>query len=214
PLFTDRYLIWTAPAFYLLIALGLASFLRLGEWGRWVTVALATAILLLNTVNLWQQATIPIKSDFRAAAAYIAGYHAPDAPIAYQRPLDEKYDFTCYLPLVMNDCCGFNELVIFQIPYGKHTFDYYFPKDKYPWAEGLYTNHRAPDGSFLMSEQEAARRMQEITAGHEAVWLVATEATMWDERGLVQVWLEANWERVDEAHFMRVDVYRYVKRET
>ena len=212
PLFTDRYLVWTAPAFYLLIALGLAFFLRLGAWGRWVTVALASAILLLNTGNLWRQATTPIKSDFRAAAAYVASYRSPEMSTT-QQPSDNTYPLKYYLPLVMADYAAFNELVIFQIPYGKHTFDYYFPKDKYPWAEGLYTNHRAPDGSFLMSEQEAARRMQEMTAGHEAVWLVATEATMWDERGLVQAWLEANWERADEAHFMRVDVYRYTKRE-
>lgn len=214
PLFTDRYLAWAAPAFYLLIALGLASFLRLGAWGRWVAAALAGIIILLNTVNLWQQAAVPIKSDFRAAAAYIAGYHAPDEPIAHQRPLDEEYDFTCYLPLVMNDCCGLNELVIFQIPYGKHTFDYYFSQDEYPWAEGLYTNHRAADGSYLMGEQEVARHMQEMMAGQDVAWLVATEVEMWDERGLTQAWLEANWERADEAHFMRVDVYRYVKRET
>jgi len=212
PLFTDRYLVWAAPAFYLLTTLGLASFLRLDDWGRWVTVVLAVAILLLNTVNLWRQATTPIKSDFRAAAAYIAGYRLPDEPIAHQ-PHSETYDFTCYLPLVASDCCGFNDLIIFQIPYGKHTFDYYFPQDEYPWAEGLYTNHRAADGSFLMGEREVARHMQEMTAGHDAIWLVATEVETWDERGLVQAWLEANRERADEAHFMRVDVYRYVKRE-
>jgi len=42
------------------------------------------------------------------------------------------------------------------------------------------------------------------------VWLVLTEAELWDERGLTLSWLEANGERVDEAHFARVDVYRYV----
>jgi len=115
------------------------------------------------------------------------------------------------MPLVAAGYSTFDELVIFQIPYGKHTFDYYFPREKYPWAEGLYTNHRAPDGSFLMSAQEAARRLQEITAEHNTVWLVVTEAAMWDERGLVRNWLEANRTRTDEAHFMRVDVYRYVK---
>jgi len=115
------------------------------------------------------------------------------------------------MPLVAAGYSTFDELVIFQIPYGKHTFDYYFPREKYPWAEGLYTNHRAPNGSFLMSSQEAARRMQEITTEHNTVWLVVTEAAMWDERGLVQAWLEANRTRTDEAHFMRVDVYRYVR---
>ncbi len=185
PLFTDRYLIWAAPAFYLLTASGLASLWRFGSWGRLVMTLLVGAILIFNnSANLWRQATEPIKSDFRAAAAYIASHRAP------------------------------GDLILFQIPHGRYTFDYYFPKDEYPWAEGLYTNHRVPDGSYLMSEQGATQGMQEVTVGYSAVWLVTTETAMWDERGLVQAWLEVNGERVDEAHFARVDVYRYVKRQT
>ena len=181
PLFTDRYLIWTAPAFYLLIALGLSSIGRFGDWGRWTVLFLASIILVFNGANLWQQATEPIKSDFRAAAAYMADHYTP------------------------------GELIIFQIPHGRYTFDYYFPKDEYSWAEGLYTNHRIPDGSYVMSEQNAAHHMQDLTTAYDVVWLVATETTMWDERGLVQAWLEANGDRVDEAYFTWVDVYRYVK---
>jgi hypothetical protein len=62
-----------------------------------------------------------------------------------------------------------------------------------------------------MSEWEASRQMQEMTAGHRVIWLVVTEMEMWDQRGLVKSWLDANAQRTDEAHFMRVDVYRYVK---
>jgi hypothetical protein len=151
------------------------------EWGHWVTGRLVGVVLVFNGVNLWRQAIIPVKSDFRAAAAYVADRRAP------------------------------GELILFQIPYGKQAFDYYFPDDEYLWAEGLYTNHRAPDTSYLMNAGEAAHRMQEMTAEYRAVWLVSTEAAMWDERGLVQAWLEANWGRVDEAHFAQVSVYKYVK---
>jgi mannosyltransferase len=214
PLFTDRYLIWTAPAFYLLVALGLASFQRIGGWCRWAVVPLASAILAFNSVNLWQQAAVPIKSDFRAAAAYVADYHTPDEPIiprvTNESPTFER-TFKCYLPLVVSTSPTSDELTVFQIPYGRYTFDYYFTEEEYPWAEGLYTNHRAPDGSYLMSEGEAAYHMRKMTAGYHAVWLIATETTMWDERGLVQAWLETNAQRVDEAHFTQVDVYRYVK---
>ena len=231
PLFTDRYLIWGAPAFYLLISLGLTSVYRLAGWGRapaadkpsarWASVralcrtfgraavvVLTGAILALNGANLWRQATAPIKSDFRAAAAYVADYGASAEP-GVSRTADEQFAFRCYLPLVTR---GFDELIIFQIPYGRYTFDYYFPIETYPWAAGLYTNHRSPDGSYLMSEQQAARHMQEVTARHDVVWLVATEVEMWDQRRLVQAWLEANAQRVAEAHFMRVDVYRHVMR--
>jgi hypothetical protein len=219
PLFTDRYLVWTAPAFYLLVALGLASFRHFGDAGRWVTVFLVCVTLILNGANQWQQASVSIKSDFRAAAAYVAEYHASHettAPQLTDEPSDttklsERYAFRSYLPLVSTTGPAFDDLIVFQIPHGQYTFDYYFPEEVYPWAKGLYTNHRAPDGSYLMGEQEAAYRMQEMTARHDAMWLVASETEMWDERGLVQAWLEANTRRVDEAHFMRVDVYRYVR---
>jgi mannosyltransferase len=213
PLFTDRYLIWAAPAFYLLIASGLASLLRFGDWASWAAVFLAIGILLINGVNQWQQVTTPHKSDFRAAAAYVADSQPPDAPTIPQaslQPACEECLFRIYLPLVSAGYV-YDELIVFQIPYAKHAFDYYFPVDEYSWADGLYTNHRAPDGSYLMSEQEAAQRMQELTAEHDVIWLVATETEMWDQRGLVRAWLDANAQLVDEAHFTWVDVYRYVK---
>jgi mannosyltransferase len=182
PLFTDRYLIWTAPAFYLLASVGLASIERPVSWGHWINVALVGIVLVVNVVNLRHQVTQQTKSDFRAAVAHVAGRYAPD------------------------------ELIIFQIPHGRYTFDYYFPDDRqYAWDEGLYTNHRRPDGAYLMSEQDAAYSMEGMTGKYNTIWLVATETTMWDDRGLVHAWLEANVERVDEAHFARVDVYRYVK---
>ncbi len=204
PLFTDRYLIWAAPAFYLLAAVGLAA---VGRRSVWAVAPLLLAILVLDGVNLWRQATVPIKSDFRAAAAYVAGYQQELVPP--QPGIEKRYEFECYLPLVLNGSAGFGDLIVFQIPYARYTFDYYFPAAAYPWAEGLYTNHRAPDGSFLTGEREVAHRMQEMTAGYDVVWLVATEVESWDERGLVQAWLDGNMRRTDEAHFARVDVYRY-----
>jgi hypothetical protein len=221
PLFTDRYLIWAAPAYYLLVALGLARVDRLGyrafrrglgqTLGRAMVVLLTCIILVSDGVNLWRQATIPVKSDFRAAAAHVAYYREPRESVT--RPVNAAGEgaFRSYLPVVARG--GFDDIVIFQIPYGRYTFDYYFRVERYPSAEGLYTNHRTPDGAYLMGEQDVARRMQEITAGYDAAWLVVTEMEMWDERGLVRGWLEANARRVDEAHFTRVDVYRYVMRD-
>jgi hypothetical protein len=182
PLFTDRYLIWTAPAFYLLVSVGLVSIKRSVRWGRGVSLVLVAVVVAFNSVNLRQQATQHTKSDFRTAAAHVADRYAP------------------------------GELIIFQIPHGRYAFDYYFPDDhQYTWNEGLYTNHRHLGGSYLMSEQDAWSRMEAMTANYDAIWLVATETTMWDDRGMVFAWLEANRERVDEAHPVRVDVYRYVR---
>jgi hypothetical protein len=61
-----------------------------------------------------------------------------------------------------------------------------------------------------MNVREAAERMGQMTKGYDTVWLVATEVSMWDERHLVQEWLDQHARRVDAAHFAHVDVYRYV----
>ena len=211
PLFTDRYLIWSAPAFYLLIGAGLASLWRLDGWRRWLALALVIGILASHSVNLYLQATRPIKSDFRAAAAYVANYRSPaPPPVAVPRPVPGTGHFRLYLPLVLADYATFEGLIIFHIPYAKHSFDYYFPIEGYSWAEGPYTNWRASDGAYLVSAADVARQMQALTAGYDTVWLIATETAMWDERGLVKAWLDANMRLEAEAGFQYVEVYRYV----
>jgi hypothetical protein len=162
---------------------------------------------------LWLQARTPLKADFRAATAYLADRLEP------------------------------GDLILFQIPYGRHSFEYYlsrqssvppgpgasrspyrvflpwisgggsthgaYPADQayrayraYRWAEGLYTNGGMEPG-------EVDRRMAEITGGSRIVWLVATETELWDERGLVQGWLDTHASLVDEVQFVRVAVRRY-----
>lgn len=220
PLFTDRYLVWAAPAFYLLAASGMAYVWRFGAWGRWATAFMAGAILVFNSLAQAQQAMLPTKADLRAAVAYIAGYQAAGYQTA-REPLSlppstgtgADRPHTVYLPLAIVERPALDELIVFQIPYSRHAFDYYFPGGEYAWAEGLYTNYRASDGSYLVNEPETARQMVQMTAGYDVVWLFATEASMWDERGLVKAWLDSNLRLVDEAHFTRVDVYRYVKRD-
>ena len=226
PLFTDRYLIWSTPAFYLLVALGLASLrqIQVGSISEIASILmglLLAGLILLSGANLWRQATVPFKADFRAAAAYVSDYdEAQESSKAHAQRVpssaDEEGSHRCYLPFVAAHLGAReeNELLIFQIPYSRYTFNYYFPQEDYAWAEGLYTNHRAPDGSYLMGAEEAARHMEEMTEGYETVWLIASEVPMWDDRGLVRAWLESNLERVDTAHFARVDVFLYVRRKT
>ena len=208
PLFTDRYLIWSAPAFYLLIALALRSIAGFDRWSRWIAVTLLGAILIGNGTSLWRQATTPLKSDFRSAAGYVAGYE-DEGTVDQSVGSHDTSKYQIYLPTTGSGPSGFGDLIIFQIPYGRFTFDYYFPVEGYPWAEGLYTNHRTPNGGYAMSEEQVAQQMREMTRGADAIWLVATEVSMWDERELVQRWLDIHAQRTAEAHFTRVDVYRY-----
>jgi mannosyltransferase len=216
PLFTDRYFIWSALAFYLLVAVGLAALWRSGGWVQGVALLLVALVLAFNGSNQWLQATTPGKADYRGAVGYVAErYGKLDAEGRPERslPVCEGCVYHTYLPAVISSSGELDELIVFQIPHAKYGFSYYFPREDYRWADGLYTNHRYPDGSYMMSEAQAAEKMEKMTAGYDVVWLVATEAEMWDERGLVKGWLDANLRLTDdtEGEYLWVDVYRYEK---
>ena len=168
PIFTDRYLIWIGPAFYLLVALG-----GLALWRMWKPLGslVLIAVIGLALAGTHAQLAQPIKSDFRSAAHYIEPRYTP------------------------------GDLVIFQIPYVRYTFDYYYHKP-YDWAEGLFTN-------YGMSDADVDTQMRAMTAGRKTVWLVASEMTMWDSHLQVWHWLESRARRQDAAEFAQVIVYRY-----
>ncbi len=175
-----------------------AGVVAVARQSRLLAGFLLVAILAANGLGVWLQAREPIKTDFRAATYYLVDRMEPD------------------------------DLILFQIPYGRYSFDYYrerYPErpstqssggefraflplvarqgaEPYRWAEGLYTNAG-------MDLAEVQRRMREITEGDRVVWLVATEVGLWDKRGLVKVWLDDHAHLTSEAQFVRVAVYRY-----
>jgi hypothetical protein len=80
PMFVDRYLIWTGPAFFLLVARGYDQLRRRMAW--LATLCLA-ALLILNGAAILAQSTTPIKSDFRGAAAFLREQRRPGEPILF-----------------------------------------------------------------------------------------------------------------------------------
>ncbi len=168
PLFADRYLIWTMPAFLGLVGLGLAALQRVR---RGLGAALFAALVALNLAAAAGQMVQPIKSDFRAAAAYV---------MAQKQPGDR---------------------LLFQIPYNRYTFAYY-SGELDEWLDGPYTNHG-------MSAAELDALLTRATAQLPAVWLIASEVPMWDERGLTEAWLNAHGTITQRAEFARVTVTRY-----
>jgi len=94
PLFTDRYLIWTLPAMLLLLASGAVLTARRN---RWVATALMLLLIGFQFWNGWRETTVPIKSDFRSAAAYVQVRRSSD------------------------------DLTMFLMPYIRHTYRYYDP---------------------------------------------------------------------------------------
>jgi hypothetical protein len=92
--FEDRYLIYIIPAFYILIAVGLAVVVRYSQPGA---LAILGIFLALNLVSIFYQASRSVKADFRAAAHYIASA-APESPtIMFQRPYLQS-TFSYYFP--------------------------------------------------------------------------------------------------------------------
>lgn len=68
PIFTDRYLISTTPAFFLLIGCGLVA---IGNRSRLLLALCLALLLVVNLSTLWFQTHTKIKSDFRSAAEYM-----------------------------------------------------------------------------------------------------------------------------------------------
>jgi mannosyltransferase len=168
PIFEPRYLIYITPAFYLLAGLGIVALSR----QSWVAAGLALAVVLsFSLLGVWVQATVPIKSDFRAAAGYITIHRQNNMPI------------------------------MFQMPYVRDTFDYYFD-DEYVALEGPWTNGGE-------SEADVEDRMGRLLEAYPEMWLVASESWLWDSRDLTQSWLDRHAELMESASFTLVDVYHY-----
>ena len=83
PIFTDRYLIWAAPAFYVLAGIGLAA---IHDLWRWLIVIMLLHTLVLSGVGLYRQATIPVKPQFQPATRHIEASRAPGELVLFQIP--------------------------------------------------------------------------------------------------------------------------------
>jgi len=123
PLFQPRYVLWSAPALYLLLAAGLARLLTLRglarEFGRLV-VGLASLIALSGAAA---QRLHPIRPDLRGAVVCLLQRAQP------------------------------SDAIVFQIPYAHHSFTYYASQVGYSTAqfrliEAPYTNHGMTDSEL------------------------------------------------------------------
>ena len=175
PIFTDRYLIWIQPAFYLAVALGVYA---LWAWVRPLAVMALAALLIVSGSSVITQATTPFKSDFRSAAQAIGRAIQP------------------------------GDLVVFQIPHVQHTFDYYF-RQPYQSLGGPYTNFPGSVNGYQSSDETVLAQIQPMFADQRAVWLVSSEAAMWDARNLLQRWLEMNGRATFREEYAQVQVTRY-----
>lgn len=94
PIFTDRYLIWILPALLLILAWGAYQVWMLK---RAVAVVLLLLLAAFQGWAGWTQSHVPIKSDFRSAAAYVTSHRQE------------------------------GDALLFLIPYIRFTYQYYDP---------------------------------------------------------------------------------------
>ena len=177
PMFVDRYLIWIGPALFLLIARG---YDQLRRRMAFLSTLCLVVLLLLNGWAVLAQSNTPIKSDFRAAAAYLRAQRQPGEPI------------------------------LFHISYVRDTFEYYFAPvfsaaDGIPTDE-----QTTPESVDQAMRAQLARPQSDPQGSlPPVVWLVLSEPEMWDARGMTVAWLEANARPDLRAEFARVSVVRY-----
>ncbi len=84
-------LIWTASAFYVLVAVGLVALLSIE---RWFFVPLSALVVILSGVGLYHQAARPLKPQFEPATRYIEAQREPGALVLFLIP--QNYDVVSY----------------------------------------------------------------------------------------------------------------------
>ena len=188
PVYTDRYIIWIAPAAMILLALGVQTLYQ--NSGR-LAIPLIV-ILLLYTLGLWlqmgwRQKRETIKYDLRSAIHYVAERRQPET------------------------------LLILQIPHLEFSYRYYtsdalpglFERSDAPlgrWVGGLWTNGGLPDDQ---AQGQADQEMQQLTAGVQELWVLSSEVEMWDTRHLMDGWLEEHGRLLESAEFHGVHARHY-----
>jgi uncharacterized membrane protein len=188
PIFTDRYVIWIAPALAMLVALGAATVWRYAwRLGPPLAVGLLVYVTAYWLLAGWQQKVTPTKYDLRSGVSYVTARRAPE------------------------------DLLILQIPHLEWAYRYY-SSDFGPrpfadsdarlgaWRPGLWTNQDQPDDA---ARAEVDRHMRTMTAGYDVVWLLRSEVEMWDRRRLMDEWLDRHGVVTDQADFLGVQVRAY-----
>lgn len=137
------------------LALASLGIAALARIWRPLGATVLAAMLVASGWGVLAQSSQPIKSDFRAAARFVS---------AHQRPGD---------------------MLVFRIPYSRYSFSYYSnggaveepaARGELAWVDGPFTNNG-------ISQAAVAKQMAQETAGARAVWLIASEVPMWDQRG-------------------------------
>ncbi len=193
PIFQPRYVLWSAPAFYLLCALG-ARWL----WRRAPPLAagIGAWLALLSALGIASQIALPIRPDLRGAARFLGSQLGPRDRLVFQIPYT-RYAFEYYLP----------------------RFAPQYPVDGQPQPDdGLATlaglRDRIGDGPYTnpdLPDPEVEAAIQQAIGPGERIWYVEVEPRLWDERGAARAWFDARLPQFDRRDFRGVQVGLYAR---
>ncbi len=95
-----------------------------------------------------------------------------------------------------------DELIMFHLSYVETNFDFYY--------SGEYSGVGAPAPGGEMSPQALDQSMRARLGGHRTVWLVQSQASMWDPGARVKRWLDQHAVSTsEEVIFTHVSLQRY-----
>jgi len=113
PLFQPRYVLWSAPAFYLLLAAGLACLLTLSRRVGRLAVVIASVVAFSGAAAQYLH---PIRPDLRGAIACLLQKARPGDAIVFQIPYAE-HSFVYYTAQMGYPAA---QLVLVEAPYTNH----------------------------------------------------------------------------------------------
>jgi 4-amino-4-deoxy-L-arabinose transferase-like glycosyltransferase len=94
PIFTNRYLIWAAPAFYALAAVGYVALLRFGRAGGFLAIGLLLFIIVGDGRSVLYQDRHPIKPDFQSVATHLeTRYRFGDLIVFHLSSMEDNFDY-------------------------------------------------------------------------------------------------------------------------
>jgi len=219
PTFTDRYLIISLPAFYMMIASGIAALAHLAAAARShgrrsahpVQAAAvrrrriaATRAGQPRSATATASAPAPATKDFRSwpsvALLLTALLVVACVPFLWRQTHNPyKADFRAATRYLTSQAAP-DDLVLFVMPYVERGFSYYH-RQPVRTAEPPFTRDMTP------GQVDAALRA--ITSGSRRVWLFLSEAEFWDDRGQIAAWFEAHATRRCAQEFAYIEVRCY-----
>ena len=193
PVFEPRYLLWVAPAFYILAALGVVW---IAQRNRLLACLAGVALSSVSLLGLYSQVTIPIRPDLRGAASYLAPQMQANDRFVFQIPYT-RYAFEYYLP----------------------RYAPQWPVESAPNpADGLGTiqdlRQRIADAPYTNAgamPDDVSANLYPLLEDLRRTWYVEAEADMWDSRAMVRAWFDQHMRLVSRREFRGVTVSLYEK---